>query len=202
MQPNIWRILRSNRLILFIYPFRFYIIDQPPKQWKQMPTRKITVCVNDICYFSTPNIHMLSIIYPTISLLHISKIYISIYMYMYILYSIPEPSPRSLSSVLKIIEGEPIYDCCWYPQMSSLDPSTCCLLSTAKDGPIHMWDAFTGKVDCIYNVIASIVLLVVVLVFVVVVGYIFGLGIYLMVMLCYVMLSYDAVIERITKWMR
>jgi len=29
------------------------------------------------------------------------------------------------SSVLKTKEGETVYDYCWYPYMSSMDPDTC-----------------------------------------------------------------------------
>lgn len=54
-------------------------------------------------------------------------------------------------SALKMHEGETIYDYCWYPFMSSLDPDTCCFLSTSRDHPIHMWDAFTGTIRCTYR---------------------------------------------------
>jgi WD40 repeat protein len=43
-------------------------------------------------------------------------------------------------------EGEEVLDYCWYPGMSSQSPSTCCFLSTSKDHPIHLWDAYSGKV--------------------------------------------------------
>ncbi|KAK2573787.1 Telomerase Cajal body protein 1 [Acropora cervicornis] len=56
-----------------------------------------------------------------------------------------------MASVLKMPEGETIYDYCWYPYMSSLDPDTCCLLSSCRDHPIHMWDAFTGAIRCTYT---------------------------------------------------
>ncbi|PFX18548.1 telomerase Cajal body protein 1-like isoform X2 [Stylophora pistillata] len=54
-------------------------------------------------------------------------------------------------SVLQMHEGETVYDYCWYPFMSSLDPDTCCLLSSSRDHPIHMWDAFTGAIRCTYR---------------------------------------------------
>ncbi|XP_068732065.1 telomerase Cajal body protein 1-like [Montipora capricornis] len=54
-------------------------------------------------------------------------------------------------SVLRMPEGETIYDYCWYPFMSSLDPDTCCLLSSSRDHPIHMWDAFMGTIRCTYR---------------------------------------------------
>ncbi|CAL9694388.1 unnamed protein product [Knipowitschia caucasica] len=54
---------------------------------------------------------------------------------------LPEMSP-----VLRMAEGDTIYDYCWYPHMSSLDPNTCFLASTSRDNPVHVWDAFDGKV--------------------------------------------------------
>ncbi|XP_071964973.1 telomerase Cajal body protein 1-like [Antedon mediterranea] len=54
-------------------------------------------------------------------------------------------------SVLKMPEGELIYDYCWYPTMSSMDPSSACLVSTSRDHPIHLWDAFTGELRCTYR---------------------------------------------------
>eukprot|EP00041_Stephanoeca_diplocostata_P028786 m.832213 g.832213 ORF g.832213 m.832213 type:complete len:524 (+) comp23435_c0_seq5:217-1788(+) len=52
---------------------------------------------------------------------------------------------------LRMGEGELIYDYCWYPFMTSYDPTTCCLLSSSRDHPVHMWDAFTGKIRCTYR---------------------------------------------------
>ncbi|KAJ3186518.1 Telomerase Cajal body protein 1 [Gaertneriomyces sp. JEL0708] len=56
----------------------------------------------------------------------------------------------SLSPVLTIDKAETVYDFCWYPFMTSLDPSTCCFLSSSKDHPVHMWDAYTGQMRCSY----------------------------------------------------
>lgn len=55
-------------------------------------------------------------------------------------------SQTELTSVLQVKEGETIYDSCWYPFMNSYDHSTCFFLSTSASNPIHMWDAFSGKV--------------------------------------------------------
>ncbi|XP_041635832.1 telomerase Cajal body protein 1 [Cheilinus undulatus] len=54
---------------------------------------------------------------------------------------LPEMSP-----VLRMAEGDTIYDYCWYPKMNSLDPDTCFLASTSRDNPVHLWDAFYGEV--------------------------------------------------------
>ncbi|XP_041820988.1 telomerase Cajal body protein 1 [Chelmon rostratus] len=54
---------------------------------------------------------------------------------------LPEMSP-----VLRMAEGDTIYDYCWYPKMNSLDPDTCFLASSSRDNPVHMWDAFYGEV--------------------------------------------------------
>lgn len=58
---------------------------------------------------------------------------------------------NELTSVLRIKEGGLIYDYCWYPLMSSLDPDTCCLLSTSLGSPLHLWDAYTGKLLATYR---------------------------------------------------
>ncbi|XP_071440379.1 telomerase Cajal body protein 1 [Hetaerina americana] len=49
-----------------------------------------------------------------------------------------------MKAVLKMKEGDLIYDYCWYPPMSSWYPETCCLISTSKGNPIHLWNAYTG----------------------------------------------------------
>ncbi|XP_032400527.1 telomerase Cajal body protein 1 isoform X1 [Etheostoma spectabile] len=54
---------------------------------------------------------------------------------------LPEMSP-----VLRMAEGDTIYDYCWYPKMSSLDADTCFLASSSRDNPVHVWDAFYGEV--------------------------------------------------------
>uniref|UniRef100_A0A667XNE5 Telomerase Cajal body protein 1 n=1 Tax=Myripristis murdjan TaxID=586833 RepID=A0A667XNE5_9TELE len=54
---------------------------------------------------------------------------------------LPEMSP-----VLRMAEGDTIYDYCWYPKMSSLDPDSCFLASSSRDNPVHVWDAFYGEV--------------------------------------------------------
>ncbi|XP_049852929.1 telomerase Cajal body protein 1-like isoform X1 [Schistocerca gregaria] len=56
-----------------------------------------------------------------------------------------------LKSVLAISVGRQVYDYSWYPLMSSGNPLSCCLVSTSKDNPVHMWDAFTGELRCSYR---------------------------------------------------
>ncbi|KAM7377523.1 hypothetical protein PAMA_014026 [Pampus argenteus] len=51
-----------------------------------------------------------------------------------------------MSPVLRMAEGDTIYDYCWYPKMNSLDPDTCFLASSSRDNPVHVWDAFYGEV--------------------------------------------------------
>ncbi|XP_076234119.1 telomerase Cajal body protein 1 homolog isoform X2 [Calliopsis andreniformis] len=52
---------------------------------------------------------------------------------------------------LTIKEGGLIYDTCWYPFMNSWDPATCCFLSTSRESPIHLWDAFNGELRATYR---------------------------------------------------
>jgi WD40 repeat protein len=46
--------------------------------------------------------------------------------------------------VLKCEAGERINDLAWHPLMNSQTRVGCCFASTARDHPIHLWDAFTG----------------------------------------------------------
>ncbi|ESO92885.1 hypothetical protein LOTGIDRAFT_120154 [Lottia gigantea] len=56
-----------------------------------------------------------------------------------------------MKNVLKMKVGETIYDYSWYPLMNSSDPESCCLISTSRCMPVHMWDAFTGDLICSYK---------------------------------------------------
>lgn len=57
----------------------------------------------------------------------------------------------SYSSDLIVKEAETVYDYCWYPYMSSSDPTTCVFASTTRDHPIHLWDASSGQLRCTYR---------------------------------------------------
>ncbi|XP_051923954.1 telomerase Cajal body protein 1 [Hippocampus zosterae] len=59
---------------------------------------------------------------------------------------LPEMSP-----VLKMAEGDTVYDYCWYPKMNSLEPHTCFFASSSRDNPVHIWDAFYGEVRCSFR---------------------------------------------------
>eukprot|EP01117_Protostelium_nocturnum_P015501 TRINITY_DN6022_c0_g1_i1.p1 TRINITY_DN6022_c0_g1~~TRINITY_DN6022_c0_g1_i1.p1 ORF type:complete len:443 (+),score=92.75 TRINITY_DN6022_c0_g1_i1:52-1380(+) len=61
-----------------------------------------------------------------------------------------EENPSEMRSVLKVKEGETIYDFCWFPSMNSMDPSTCFFLSSSRDHPVHLWDAFNGSLKSSY----------------------------------------------------
>eukprot|EP00962_Isochrysis_galbana_P056978 scaffold29145_cov90-Isochrysis_galbana.AAC.3 len=55
-----------------------------------------------------------------------------------------------LEPVLRIDEGESVYDCCWYPLMDSSDRLSCCVLSSCRDHPIRLWDAYDGSLRAAY----------------------------------------------------
>ncbi|XP_011866183.1 PREDICTED: telomerase Cajal body protein 1-like isoform X2 [Vollenhovia emeryi] len=70
------------------------------------------------------------------------------------LYSGQVPSDfvqNDFASALMVKEGGLVYDTCWYPFMNSWDPATCCFLSTSRESPVHMWDAFTGELRATYR---------------------------------------------------
>ncbi|XP_074598889.1 telomerase Cajal body protein 1 homolog [Brevipalpus obovatus] len=67
---------------------------------------------------------------------------------------------EEMNPTLSMKESELIYDYCWYPKMTSLEPTTCFFLTTSRNNPIHMWDAYTGKIAasfCPYNHLDEVV---------------------------------------------
>ncbi|XP_049622183.1 telomerase Cajal body protein 1 [Suncus etruscus] len=50
-----------------------------------------------------------------------------------------------MTPVLRMAEGDTIYDYCWYSLMSSAQPDTSYVASSSRENPIHIWDAFTGE---------------------------------------------------------
>ncbi|KAH8404341.1 hypothetical protein KR222_002880, partial [Zaprionus bogoriensis] len=60
-------------------------------------------------------------------------------------------SLSKLQSAVHVPEGGTVYDCVWYPLMSSQDPTSCFWLATRQHEPIHMWDAFDGQLRCSYR---------------------------------------------------
>ncbi|XP_062120961.1 telomerase Cajal body protein 1 homolog [Drosophila sulfurigaster albostrigata] len=63
----------------------------------------------------------------------------------------PERDLSELQSAVHVPEGGAVYDCTWYPLMSSQDASTCLWIATRQHEPIHMWDAFDGSLRCSYS---------------------------------------------------
>ncbi|KAL0122819.1 hypothetical protein PUN28_007477 [Cardiocondyla obscurior] len=57
----------------------------------------------------------------------------------------------NFTPALTVKEGGLIYDTCWYPFMNSWKPETCCFLSTSRESPVHLWDAFTGELRATYR---------------------------------------------------
>ncbi|KAG6797908.1 telomerase Cajal body protein 1 [Apis mellifera caucasica] len=60
-------------------------------------------------------------------------------------------SSKKFSAALTVKEGGLIYDTCWYPFMNSWEPATCCFLSTSRESPIHLWDAFNSELRATYR---------------------------------------------------
>ncbi|ODN01564.1 Telomerase Cajal body protein 1 [Orchesella cincta] len=56
-------------------------------------------------------------------------------------------------STLKVKEGGLVYDYCWYPLMSSMDPVTnvTSFLTSSSESPVHLWDAFSGRLRASYQ---------------------------------------------------
>ncbi|XP_067410012.1 telomerase Cajal body protein 1 [Emydura macquarii macquarii] len=56
-----------------------------------------------------------------------------------------------MGPVLRMAEGDTIYDYCWFPLMSSTQPPTCFFASSSRDNPIHVWDAFHGHLRATFR---------------------------------------------------
>ncbi|XP_034612962.1 telomerase Cajal body protein 1 [Trachemys scripta elegans] len=56
-----------------------------------------------------------------------------------------------MSPVLRMAEGDTVYDYCWFPLMSSADPPTCFFASSSRDNPVHVWDAFRGDLRATFR---------------------------------------------------
>ncbi|KAF6739186.1 Telomerase Cajal body protein 1 [Oryzias melastigma] len=67
------------------------------------------------------------------------------------IYSYSWGALSEMSPVLRMAEGDTIYDYCWYPNMNSLEPDTCFLASSSRDNPVHVWDAFYGDVRATFR---------------------------------------------------
>lgn len=67
------------------------------------------------------------------------------------LYSSSWDQLSEMTPVLRMTEGDTIYDYCWFPKMSSLDPDTCFIASSSRDNPVHIWDAFYGNLRATFR---------------------------------------------------
>jgi len=56
-----------------------------------------------------------------------------------------------LGVTLSVVPGDVVYDYSWFPAMHSSDPTSCCFITTARDNPVHLWDAFTGRKRATYS---------------------------------------------------
>ena len=64
--------------------------------------------------------------------------------------------PLQLGACLMIKEPGTVYDYCWWPLMNSNEPVTCCFATTSSDHPVHLWDAFNGKLRATYIALNSV----------------------------------------------
>ncbi|CAG0897540.1 unnamed protein product [Cyprideis torosa] len=59
---------------------------------------------------------------------------------------VPEEGLITVSTpAVQVLEGDCVYDYCWYPSMNSQDRESCCFLSTSRGHPIHLYDAYDGS---------------------------------------------------------
>ena len=70
--------------------------------------------------------------------------------------SVAGSTKSDLQTCFRIQESGCIFDFTWYPLMNSQNPATCCFASTAKDQPVHLWDAFDGSLRASYIYLNSV----------------------------------------------
>ncbi|PSC69324.1 telomerase Cajal body 1 [Micractinium conductrix] len=63
----------------------------------------------------------------------------------------PPVAGDSLQPALRMQGGEALYDWHWFPGMNAGDPASCCLATTGRAQPLHLWDAVTGELRCSYR---------------------------------------------------
>jgi len=64
--------------------------------------------------------------------------------------STPEDA-KDMLPTMRMSEGETVYDMMWYPFASLQETATLCFATTSRDHPIHLWDAYVGRVRCSYK---------------------------------------------------
>ncbi|DBB13553.1 TPA: hypothetical protein ACH3X3_000587 [Trebouxia sp. C0006] len=62
-----------------------------------------------------------------------------------------ETATDSFAAALQVQEGELVYDYAWYSRMHTSDPVSCCFATTSRAHPIHLWDACSGSLRCVYR---------------------------------------------------
>jgi WD40 repeat protein len=69
------------------------------------------------------------------------------------LYEVPydEGATVERTATLAVSPGDTIFDFAWYPRMHSSQPASCCFATTSRGRPVHLWDAFTGKLRASYR---------------------------------------------------
>lgn len=59
--------------------------------------------------------------------------------------------PLPLTATTMVSSAEPIYDFQFYPFFSFSDPNSAVYLTSSRDHPVHLRDAYTGSVRCSYQ---------------------------------------------------
>jgi len=60
-------------------------------------------------------------------------------------------TPTEWQTALSIKGGDSVRSYSWYPRMNSSNAATCCFLGASRDQPIHLYDAYTGRVRATYR---------------------------------------------------
>ena len=60
-------------------------------------------------------------------------------------------SPLRLNPCTRIPQSEAVYATALYPGFHAADPATACFAASCRGQPVHLWDAFSGKLRATYR---------------------------------------------------
>ena len=61
------------------------------------------------------------------------------------------PPSLPLPCTVCVSAGEAVYDCAWYPFATPSNAASNCFISTARDHPVQLWDAASGRLRASYR---------------------------------------------------
>jgi WD40 repeat protein len=68
----------------------------------------------------------------------------------------PDACEGDLAPALCVPGGESVYDCCWWPAASALEPASFVFLAAARSRPLHLLDGISGRLRATYRCVCHL----------------------------------------------